>query len=262
MKVKLPWMTLAGGTVALVLTATSAGSTALELDRVAIMRGEVWRLFTAHFTHWTYSHVAWDVLAFVLGGAIVERESRRMLIATVLGSGLAVALATLAFLPEMARYRGLSGIATALIAAALVSGLVRAAQARATGTLLILAAGTIALAAKVGSELIAGHMWIVAGSVSFVPVPLAHGVGALVGVLAGLGFVYHGRLRRLKDGMLPDPVPTVGANAASTEQALMERTTCGSAPPSPRRSERTSHLPRTRANSRATAAARDRAPRR
>jgi rhomboid family GlyGly-CTERM serine protease len=85
----------------------------LEYDRAAILHGEVWRLITGHFVHWSFAHLAWDLLAFVTLGAICARR-RWLFVAVVIATALVVSLFLLICCPEVAMYRGLSAIVSAL----------------------------------------------------------------------------------------------------------------------------------------------------
>ena len=88
-------------------------SALLQYDRAAILQGEVWRLITGHFVHWTPSHLAWDLLAFIVLGAICLR--RRWLFASVvMTTALIVSTFLLVLCPEVTMYRGLSSIDSAL----------------------------------------------------------------------------------------------------------------------------------------------------
>lgn len=147
----------------------------LELDREAVARGEVWRLITGHWTHWTPDHLLWDSLAFLVLAVLCEtRISRARLVAAVLGSALAVSAGVWFALPEIGRYRGLSGIDSALfvlLAASLRSPL-----------------GGLALAAFLGKS--AWEVWtgatLFTAAGSFVPVPLAHLIGGACGLCIGI----------------------------------------------------------------------------
>jgi len=86
---------------------------ALELNRAAILHGELWRLVTGHFVHWSPAHLAWDLLAFIILGAICMRR-RPLFVAVVIGTALIVSLFLLIFCPEVGAYRGLSAIDSAL----------------------------------------------------------------------------------------------------------------------------------------------------
>ena len=153
----------------------------LELDREAVARGEVWRLLTGHWAHWTADHFLWDSLAFLVLAVLCEtRVSRARLVATVLGSALAVSAGVWFVQPEIepiARYRGLSGIDSALFV------LLAAMFVRQTGNSL----GRLALVAFLGKS--AWEVWtgstLFTAADGFVPVPLAHLIGGVWGVIAG-----------------------------------------------------------------------------
>ncbi|HEX7190285.1 MAG TPA: rhombosortase [Thermoanaerobaculia bacterium] len=95
------------------LTGASLGGFA-QYDRGAVLRGEVWRLVTGHFSHWSASHLGYDLFAFVILGAICERRGRSLFAATVVATALAVSLFLLAFRADVDMYRGLSAIDSAL----------------------------------------------------------------------------------------------------------------------------------------------------
>ncbi|WNO08897.1 rhombosortase [Teredinibacter sp. KSP-S5-2] len=79
-------------------------------DRTAITDGEYWRLVTCHFTHSSFSHGFWDVLA--LAGSIVwlARYSPRMIIPAVVSGIVAVSFLLLSKVSPLEYYCGLSGI--------------------------------------------------------------------------------------------------------------------------------------------------------
>lgn len=147
---------------------------ALELDRTAIAAGEVWRLFTCHAMHWSIDHLAWDLLAFLCLLPLCLRESVRRTWWTLAAASLAISGAVLVFLPEMERYRGLSGLDSALFVFLAASRLTRGRSGTVAGVALGLFAAKLAFEMATGSTLFTS----VEG---FVPVPLAHLVGALCG---------------------------------------------------------------------------------
>ena len=87
---------------------------ALEYDRDRFLAGQVWRLFSWHWTHWSSSHLFWDVGVFAVMAAFCETAGRRAFLATMLLSTLAVSVAVFIVYPELAACRGLSGIDSAL----------------------------------------------------------------------------------------------------------------------------------------------------
>ena len=66
-------------------------ATLLEYDRAAILHGEVWRLVTGHFVHWSVGHLAWDLLAFAILSAVCMRR-RWLFAAVVLATAIVVSL--------------------------------------------------------------------------------------------------------------------------------------------------------------------------
>lgn len=155
-----------------------------EYDRSAILDGQLWRLFTGHWTHLSLDHLAWDVLAFAaLGGALAWR-SRRLCRRIILGSAAAISAALLLIGPRWESYRGLSGIDSALFAA-LAATLWLENRRRSDrwlgATALILFCG------KVGLEMLTGSALFTGDVPGHEIVPLAHFVGAGVGLALVLG---------------------------------------------------------------------------
>ncbi|MBN2372855.1 rhombosortase [bacterium] len=84
-------------------------------DRAELMRGEIWRLFTSHFVHFSKDHLVYNLLAFGTFGWIVERRNHLhfglmyMLMAPIISSSLFI------LKPGMGYYGGLSGMACGFI---------------------------------------------------------------------------------------------------------------------------------------------------
>ena len=190
---------------AVVIEVLPGAAGVLEYDRAALGRGEWWRVLTCHWTHFSVDHFLWDVAVLGLLGALCEERSRRRVVACVVGAAVGIPAAVWVALPGMARYRGLSGIDAALFALlAVLIGRegVRAREWRWAG---FAAAGMAAFAAKMGFELVRGStVFVAGGEAAMIPVPLAHLVGAAMGVAVGLWPV------RRPSGA----VPAVGAGAA------------------------------------------------
>ena len=143
----------------------------LQYDRAAILHGEVWRLLTGHFVHWTPAHLAWDLLAFLILGAICLR--RRWLFASVvIATALTVSTFLLVFCPEVAMYRGLSSIDSALwMWAVFIIGERRVALAL---TLLSLFIGKVMIESAGGALFVDG----------ITVLPVVHLLGAAIGFCA------------------------------------------------------------------------------
>jgi rhomboid family GlyGly-CTERM serine protease len=162
-----------------------AGS--LQYDRDAIARCEVWRLVTSHFTHWSGNHLFWDALAFAALGWLCERNSVGSFLRCVGLSAFLIPLTLWVALPQMATYRGLSGIDSALFALLATRVVREAASDKNRLKLIVAGIVSVGFAAKVGFELSTGTTLFVDSAASgLVPVPLAHVVGGIVGIACGL----------------------------------------------------------------------------
>ncbi|HEX2059316.1 MAG TPA: rhomboid family intramembrane serine protease [Thermoanaerobaculia bacterium] len=144
----------------------------------------VLEMITSHFLHWSVEHFVWDALAFVVLGVACARRDLHGCLTTLVVAIFAIPLAVMHFAPEVAVYRGLSGLDSALFALLLV-------QMRSRLALLC----GIAFAAKIAFELTTGSALFAANmGEGVVAVPVAHIAGALVGLCAGTAA--HGRPRR------------------------------------------------------------------
>jgi len=157
----------------------------LAYDRTAIQAGEIWRLLTGHLTHYSAEHLLWDALMFVVLGVLVERRHRCSFVSTVLASATAITAVLWFAHPEVAAYRGLSGIDSALFTHAAIllyidgrrfnRPLVRRISA-------LLLAGFVA---KLIYELASGSTLFV-DSTAFVSLASVHAVGGFVGLISAL----------------------------------------------------------------------------
>ena len=165
---RIPWLTVTTASLTLLLAGASLGGFA-QYDRAAILRGEVWRLVTGHFSHWSASHLGYDLFAFVILGAICERRGRRLFATVVVATAFVVSLFLLAFRPEVVMYRGLSAIDSALwVGAAFIAGERRLPLAVALGALFLV---KVAIESQTGALFVDGMTVL----------PVVHLVGAAVG---------------------------------------------------------------------------------
>ncbi len=179
---RFPLLTVLLSIVALGIWCTPRANIHLQLDRASLAAGEWWRLLTCHWTHFSTSHLWWDVTMFAGLGAICEWRSRRMFVGCIAISAISIPAALWNLLPKMETYRGLSGIDSALFAL-LALDIIR--TNRHSGNRASSAAALVALllfGGKVLMETIFHHAIFVRGSISMVPVPLAHLVGAIVAI--------------------------------------------------------------------------------
>jgi rhomboid family GlyGly-CTERM serine protease len=82
----------------------------LVFDKAAVKQGEYWRLLSGHFTHSSFSHGVWDVIAF--SGSLVWLATYyvRALIPSLVAGVLMVNILLLSNWAPVDYYCGLSGI--------------------------------------------------------------------------------------------------------------------------------------------------------
>jgi rhomboid family GlyGly-CTERM serine protease len=85
-----------------------------QYDRGAVLQGEVWRLVTGHFSHWSAAQLRYDLFAFVVLGAICEVRDRARFAMALAATAVLVSLFLLALRPDVVLYRGLSALDSAL----------------------------------------------------------------------------------------------------------------------------------------------------
>lgn len=90
----------------------------MQYDRAAVLHGQVWRIVAGNLVHWSTEHFLLDVAAFAVLGWMFERSLGKSFPWLMLISATAVGTSAL-LLPDMATYRGLSGVDSGLFAAAL-----------------------------------------------------------------------------------------------------------------------------------------------
>jgi rhomboid family GlyGly-CTERM serine protease len=170
---RIPWLTLALASVILLVQAVPELTHAAEWQRT----GEWHRVFSCHFTHWSWDHLSWNLAMLLILGIPCELAARREMGIAIFAALVAIPIAILICLPEMRQYRGFSGVDSALLTLLLA---LRWRQ----GHRLVPALVGIAFAGKIGYELVAGTALFADSAVAgFVPVPLAHAVGALCGLM-------------------------------------------------------------------------------
>ena len=170
---------LVGSAVAISLV---PGASALFIfDRAAIAGGEWWRVVTGSWVHFSSSHLAFDALATLIAGVLLEREAAPSVVALWITSALAVGFVVLLGVPGIERYAGLSGIAYALVSYLALRGVA------AGGTWSRLCLTTLVIvAAKLLFELLTARSVFVPAAEGVVTVPAAHAAGVVVAVGAWL----------------------------------------------------------------------------
>lgn len=176
----------------------------LQFDRHAILDGQLWRLLTGNVVHWSVEHFLLDVGAFLAVGLLYERHLGRRYPWILLASAVAVGGGVLVFAPEMATYRGLSGVDSGQFAAALAVECWLAVREPRRWTWVAPAAAIFAV--KILYECGSGQMFFGTESLGDVgvPLPVAHAAGTLAAAAflappAWQAIVRGGQWRRLRE---------------------------------------------------------------
>jgi len=189
---QLPWFTFALAAAALVWAQLPDAIRWLELDRSAFLQAQLWRVWTGHLVHYDHVHLFWDLAVLLLLGSLLEcglsgltPVGRRSLGQVLAISGAAISVAVLIFQPQLTRYRGLSGIDSTLFAWLAARLFQRAWSENHRLHITLSGLALFGFAAKCIVETATGKaIFVDSVDAGFVPVPLAHLVGAAVGLVA------------------------------------------------------------------------------
>lgn len=130
---------------ALVAASLPACAGWLVYDRAALAAGEGWRLWTAHWVHFSTSHLAWNLVLLLAAGAWLERNRPGWLWRHTVAAAPLITLALWFVEPGMVRYGGLSALATSVITLlTLVQLTARRGDRALWAAILLLVAGRIA----------------------------------------------------------------------------------------------------------------------
>ena len=110
---RLPLLLFAVPAMLVALASASPGW--LVLDRDALADGELWRLWTGHWVHFSASHLLWNLAVLVTAGTWLERVRPGALIRHALVAPPLIGLAILAGEPGLQTYGGLSALATGTV---------------------------------------------------------------------------------------------------------------------------------------------------
>jgi rhomboid family GlyGly-CTERM serine protease len=150
----------------------------LVYDRSAIFSGQVWRLFTGHWVHFSTSHLFYDSLALGIAGWIIETQKLPNFGWMCLIAPWLISSVLLVVEPRMELFGGLSALATAAVVYLALYGLGDAGPWR-----WICLATLLGFVCKTIYEVVTGDMLFVAAGNDAVTVSTAsHIAGALVAV--------------------------------------------------------------------------------
>jgi len=160
----------------------------LTFEREAILAGQIWRVLGGHLAHFTIEQLVWNVVVFVALGCLCEKKLGAAYLPSLAGSALLVSVGMLLLDSGIRRYRGLSGVASALFTVTMVFAIAGAVRSRRLLLVGLSLAGTALFAGKVLHETLSGSAVFSRdlATAGVVPVPLAHVLGGIAGALIGL----------------------------------------------------------------------------
>lgn len=169
-----------------VLTAIFPGlASVLELDFQLAQQGEVWRWLTGHVTHFDFQHFFWDCSMFAVLSAICESRYRGGYAMVLLPCMLAVSITLSLACPQIACYRGLSGIDTTLFVWLAIDWVWATMRRGEWVSSAVAGIGIVCLLGKLGYEAYSGQTLFVQAD-SFQPLVEAHIAGAICGMVGPL----------------------------------------------------------------------------
>ncbi|WP_182869202.1 rhombosortase [Rhodopirellula sp. JC639] len=107
-------VTLVVSAIAILASVVPGLAAALQLDFASVAEGQWWRFLSGHLTHYDSQHLFWDVLMFVVLGAVCERQHPKLFGVALLVMALGISAAVALMCKDVSGYRGLSGIDTGL----------------------------------------------------------------------------------------------------------------------------------------------------
>ena len=142
------------------------------------------QVMTCHLAHWSADHLMWDLVMFVLMGAICEKQNRGLYSVVLVASAVLIPLMVVQLDPGIDSYRGLSGVDTALFGMAMWYLIGNASEDRNWWRVGLFSLLFMGMFAKIGFEYLSGSTLFAEGD-NFIAVPTAHLVGAVLGCIGG-----------------------------------------------------------------------------
>ena len=148
-------------------------------DRSALISGEVWRILTCHFVHFSNTHLAYNLFTFGIAGHVIEKKNYPNFCLLFLCLAFAISISLFTLKPNMNYYGGLSGIACGVL---YYSALMGIKETRPWQTICFLIAFFLPM--KIAVEIYnSASILPYFGNQSFVPMQISHVIGCLVAVL-------------------------------------------------------------------------------
>ena len=180
--IRIPIITLSISSAALIVYVWPSLADGLVYERQTILEGQWWRLLTAPFVHFSFSHFFWDTLVFCIAGWMIEKSGYPKFWAVCIFASIFPGLFYLMAAPELERYGGLSGLATGAVVYLCLCRCRKIGKDRIIWiTMLGIMGLKIIVEAAIGQSL-----FVHAGSIKFRNLPSAHVFGFTGAVIVWL----------------------------------------------------------------------------
>jgi rhomboid family GlyGly-CTERM serine protease len=190
MRAVAPWiafpLTLVVAIVAIAAYLMPALTSLLSIDLASPQGIQLHQLLGCHLLHWSAEHLFWDLAMFCILGGLCERWWPKQYYLTVAISAVLIPLLIMAFQPNISSYRGLSGIDTAIFSLMATNVCFASLRRSDWSQAVLFGSLLISLVGKVAYEFATGDLLFVS-ELNFIPLPLAHLIGGIVGAFAPLG---------------------------------------------------------------------------
>ena len=206
-RVRIPYRTLAVAAAAWVVAAVPGSLSFLQYQREGIFSGDAWRALSGHIVHAGATHLTWDVAGLLAIGFLFEEALGGRYWTAWLVSAVTISVGLLLFDPDLAAYCGLSGVLNGLWVAGSLAAADRERRRGRVTLAWFYGACLAVLAAKLAFEGLMGQaIFTNAAALGADPVPHAHVMGALGGLLAVFACSFGPRSSFDKIGNLPREV--------------------------------------------------------
>jgi rhomboid family GlyGly-CTERM serine protease len=175
----IPIHTICVLVLCIALSKVNALASLFVYDREAIFRGELWRLVTSHFVHFSDLHLIYNIFVFGIVGWIVEYKGFKFFKLLWVLMACSISATLLLIKPDMIYFGGLSGMACGYI---LYCSLLCLREPSPWRNISIFA--IILLFVKIILETYnKGSVLPYLGVQTFIPMPLSHTVGSLTALI-------------------------------------------------------------------------------
>lgn len=172
---RIPIHTIGVLALCIALSKVNALASLFVYDREAIFRGELWRLVTSHFVHFSDLHLIYNILVFGIVGWIIEYKGYKYFKLLWVLMACSISAVLIVLKPDMIYFGGLSGMACGYIVYCSLLCLRETSPWRTISIFTI-----IFLFVKIILETYnKGSLLPYLGVQDFVPMPLSHIAGSL-----------------------------------------------------------------------------------